>query len=190
MKKYLLILAGVFIAPHASAQMVSSDIVDMCRAKYPVPQFEINDVQESTGHDPRQYLVRRCITKERKKILNQRRVERQRTRDAAHFDRSSARTQQIRTESENYLQDAIRRQNLKEQRFRSRTNLLNPEIFYEGRRSRRSIIRATEGLDRINAIRRSLRADDLPDPCLSIGVIRQYNNPCRNYGSVRGRSRR
>ena len=183
-----LIFVGIFtLVPSAAAQTVSSDIIESCKAKYPIPTITINFVEETTGHDHRQFLIRRCITTERKAILSRRKVERQRIRDAAHYDRSSARTQQYRTESENYLQDAIRRQNLKMQRFRSRTNLLNPEIFYEGRRSRRSIIRETEGLDRINAIRRSLRASDLPDPCLTVGAIRQFNNPCNNYGSRSGR---
>ncbi|MDP6561920.1 MAG: hypothetical protein QF793_03270 [Candidatus Peribacteraceae bacterium] len=191
MKRIGLIFVGILLfAPRASAQTVSNTIIDDCKALYPLETTEINFVTESTGHDPRQFLIRRCITTERKRILNERRTERQRIRDASHYDRSAARTQQLRAESENYLQDAIRRQNLKEQRFRSRTNLLSPDIFYEGRRSRRSIIRAAEGIDRINAIRRNLRAADRPDPCTSIGAIRQFNNPCRNYGSVRGRIRR
>ncbi|MBT4120058.1 MAG: hypothetical protein HOG89_05570 [Candidatus Peribacter sp.] len=189
MKRLGLIFVGmILIAPAAHAQTVSADVTEMCKAKYPLPTLEINFVSEGTGHDPRQFLIRRCITTERKRILSERRAQRQQIRDAAHYDRSAARTHQYRIESENNLQDAIRRQNLKEQRFRSRTNLLDPEIFYEGRRSRRSIIRATEGLDRINAIRRSLRAADRPDPCLSVGAIRQFNNPCRNYGSRSGRT--
>jgi len=93
---------------------------------------------------------------------------------------------QLRIENENYLQDAIRRQNVKRGRFRSRTNLLNPQPFIEGRQSRRSIIRSTEGLDRINAIRRNLRQSNLPDPCISVRAIRQFNNPCRDYGSRAG----
>ena len=190
MKRIGLIFIGMFVfAPSVGAQTVSSGIIDECKAQYPLPTLEINFVEESTGHDPRQFLIRRCISNARKEILSQRRVERQRIRDAAHYDRSAARTQQYRIKSENYLQDAIRRQHLKMRRYRSRTNLLNPEIFYEGRRSRREIIRAAEGIDRINAIRRSLRSKNLPDPCLTVGAIRQFNNPCSNYGSRSGRRR-
>jgi len=189
MKRFVFIVVGILIAPSALAQTVSTDVVEMCKGMYPLPTLNINDEVESTGHDPRQFLIRRCITNERKKLINQRSVERQQIRDAAHYDRSAANVQRVRVTSENYLQDAIRRQNVKEQRFRSRTNLLDPDIFRAGRRSRREIVREAEGIDRINAIRRSLRSNNLPDPCLSVGAIRQFNNPCSNYGSRSGRRR-
>jgi len=185
----MFIVIGILFAPSALAQPVSNDIVATCKAMYPLPTLYINDEVESTGHDPRQFFIRRCITNERKKLINQRSAERQQIRDAAHYDRSAANVQRVRVTSENYLQDAIRRQNVKEQRFRSRTNLLGQDIFREARRSRREIVREAEGTDRINAIRRSLRSSDLPDPCLSVGAIRQFNNPCSNYGSRSGRRR-
>ena len=189
MSRMYIIFVGILLyAPSAFAQTVSNDVVKTCKAMYPLPTLNINFVEESTGHDPRQFLIRRCITNERKRIISARRTERQRIRDAAHYDRSAARTQQYKERSENYLQDAIRRQNVKEQRFRSRTNLIDADIFRAARRSRRLIIRETEGLDRINAIRRSMRSRNLPDPCLTVGAIRQFNNPCRNYGSTSGRS--
>ena len=186
MRMSLIFIGIILFVPIASAQMVTNDAVEKCKAMYPLPTLSINSNVESTGHDPRQFLIRRCISNERKKIINNRRASRQLIRDAAHFDRSAAQTNRLRIRSENYLQDAIRRQNLKRRRFRSRTNLIDADIFREGRRSRRMIIRDAEGIDRINAIRRTMRAKNLPDPCLSIAAIRQFNNPCRNYGRVRG----
>lgn len=185
----LLLIGTLLIAPSVHAQTVSDDIIAQCKAMYPIREYTTNTNTsiEKTGADPKQFLIRRCITEQRKKILNERRAERAQIRAAARYDRSAAQTQQLRIENENYIQDAIRRQNLKESRFRSRTNLLDPDIFYEGRRSRRAIIRDTEGLDRINAIRRNLRSQNLPDPCTSVGAIRQYNNPCSDYGSRAGR---
>lgn len=190
MKRLSLIVVGILLAPSAFAETTSTDAIAKCKAMYPLPIFNINSNTESTGHDPRQFLVRRCISKERKRIISQRQITRQQIRATSRYDRSSARTQAYRIKSENYLQDAIRRQNLKEQRFRSRTNQLDPEIFKESRRSRREIVKQAEGLDRINAIRRNLRSKNFPDPCLSVGAIRQFNNPCRNYGSTSGRRRR
>jgi hypothetical protein len=169
--------------------MVTNDVVELCKAQYPIPSLTINSNVESTGHDPRQFLIRRCITVERKKIISKRYADRQRIRDAAHYDKSAARTNALRKRSENNLQDAIRRQNVKEQRFRSRTNLINPDIFRVGRRSRRQIIRDAESIDRISVIRRLQRARNLPDPCLNVRAIRKINNPCRNYGSQRGGTR-
>lgn len=184
MKRSSLLLVGLLLfAPSVHAEIVSDEVQEMCKAKYPLPTRVINSNVEATGHDPRQFLIRRCITDERKRLISLQRAEREQVRATARYDRSAARTQQLRIENENYVQDAIRRQNLKESRFRSRTNLLGQEIFYEGRRSRRSIIQQEEGLDRINAIRRNLRAADLPDPCTQVRAIRQFNNPCKDYGS-------
>lgn len=189
MKRFGILLIGIFLfAPMASAQTISTEVTEKCKAKYPIRTYTSNSNIEATGADPRQFLIRRCITDERKKVLNTNRAERAQIRAAARYDRSAARSQQLRIENENYIQDAIRRQNLKQSRFRSRTNLLNTQIFYEGRQSRRSIVRESEGIDRINAIRRNLRAKDLPDPCTSVGAIRQFNNPCSNYGSKAGRT--
>lgn len=189
MKRLSLIVVGILFAPSAFAESASADAVSNCKAMYPLPTLSINFVQESTGHDPRQFLIRRCISNQRKKIMAQRQITRQQIRATSRYDRSAARTQAYKIKSENYLQDAIRRQNLKEQRFRSRTNQLDPEIFRDSRRSRREIVRQAEGLDRINAIRRNLRSKNLPDPCKTVGAIRQFNNPCRNYGSSRGSRR-
>jgi len=150
---------------------------------YPLPTLEINFVTESTGHDPRQFLIRRCISQKRKVLAGERRVERERIRETARYNRSSANIQRVRKGHDSYIRNALRRQYTRKTQFRTRTNSLDPDSFRESRRSRRAIIREAEGLDRINAIRRNTRAKNLPDPCASVGAIRQFNNPCRDYGS-------
>ncbi len=170
--RYLFTVAAALIPLTVSAEGTMEDEIERCKSLY--------NVQTSTSQDPRQFLIRRCITTARQKMRTAQQVERQQIRAASRYDQSAARTQQLRTENENYLQDAIRRQNLKISRFRSRTNVLSPQIFYEGRQSRRSIIRETEGLDRINAIRRNLLRSNLPDPCITVRVISSANNPCKN----------
>jgi hypothetical protein len=187
MKKLTLpLFALLFVVPATASAMVSQTVIEDCKKMYPIANNTINFVTENTGHDPRQFLIRRCINTARQALRTGQQIERQQIRDAARYDRSAANIMQLRTENENYIQDAIRRQNVKRGRFRSRTNLLNTEILFEGRQSRRSIIRQTEGLDRINAIRRNLRQSNLPDPCTSVRAIRQFNNPCRDYGSEAG----
>ena len=178
--------AILFLIPMSASAILSESIINDCKSAYTLNSGNINFVEEKTGHDPRQFLIRRCISTARKALAAENRVERQQVRDASHYDRSAANVMQLRIENENYLQDAIRRQNVKRGRFRSRTNLLNTQILFEGRQSRRSIIRNTEGLDRINAIRRNLRQNNLPDPCTSARVISKFNNPCRDYGSRAG----
>lgn len=180
------LFAVLFLLPSTASAMLSQSIIDDCKATYTLNSHNINFVEEKTGHDPRQFLIRRCISTARQALVTQQQIERQHIRDAARYDRSAANVMQLRTENENYLQDAIRRQNVKRGRFRSRTNVLNTQIFIEGRQSRRSIIRNTEGLDRINAIRRNLRQNNLPDPCTSVRAIRQFNNPCKDYGARAG----
>ena len=179
--KRMLLFIGLLIAIPST---VHAGIAEDCKAKYPLPEREINFVEERTGHDPRQFLIRRCITKERKRMVNERRMERDQVRKAAHFDKSAAQAQKLRMKTEHYIQDAIRRQLVKTRRFRSRTNVLDAKLFREARSSRRSIIRQAEGHDHINAIRRSLRSRNLADPCLTVGAIR-YNNPCKDYGHAR-----
>lgn len=175
-------LVALLFAP---AVFAAGEVEQTCEEKYPIPtNRSINFVEEKTGHDPRQFLLRRCIQNERKKLINERRAERQQLRDAARYDKSAARSQQLRIENENGTQDAIRRQNLKEQRFRSRTNTLDRTPFYEARQTRRSLIRGTEGVDRINAIRRRLMSTDQVDLCTTVGAIRKFNNPCSRYGSL------
>jgi hypothetical protein len=180
------LFALLFLIPMSASAMLSESIINDCKSTYTLNSGNINFVEEKTGHDPRQFLIRRCITTARKALATEQRIERQHIRSAARYDRSAANVMQLRIENENYLQDAIRRQNVKRGRFRSRTNVLNTEILFEGRQSRRSIIRNTEGLDRINAIRRNLRQNNLPDPCTTVRAIRQFNNPCRDYGSEAG----
>ena len=187
MKKITLpLFALLFVVPATASAMVSTIIIEDCKAMYPIANNTINFVVENTGHDPRQFLIRRCINTARQSAITEQQIERQHIRDAARYDRSAANVLQLRTENENYIQDAIRRQNVKRGRFRSRTNLLNAQIFIEGRQNRRSIIRTTEGLDRINAIRRNLRQNNLPDPCISVRAIGNARNPCKNYGSEAG----
>lgn len=183
MKKYTLLVLALFLLPGtALADLSIDEKIEECKAKYTLRNFTLNSNAEYTGHDPRQFLIRRCITTARQAMRTQQQIERQQIRAAARYDRTAARVQQLRTENENYIQDAIRRQTVKISRFRSRTNVLDPDIFYEGRRSRRSIVRESEGLDRINAIRRNLRQQNLPDPCVSVRVLR-YNSPCQVDGS-------
>jgi hypothetical protein len=176
----------LFLIPMSASAMLSESIINDCKSTYTLNSGNINFVEEKTGHDPRQFLIRRCISTARQAVITEQQIERQHIRDAARYDRSAANVLQLRTENENYLQDAIRRQNVKRGRFRSRTNLLNTQILFEGRQSRRSIIRTTEGLDRINAIRRNLRQNNLPDPCISVRAIGNARNPCKNYGSEAG----
>ncbi|MCA9371072.1 MAG: hypothetical protein KC680_03885 [Candidatus Peregrinibacteria bacterium] len=152
------------------------EVEQTCEEKYPISRTESS---------PRQFLLRRCIQNERKKLINERQAERQQMRDAARYDKSAARSQALRTLSENTTQDAIRRQNLKEQRFRARTNTIDKTPFYEARQSRRSLIRGTEGVDRINAIRRKMMSTQQIDPCTTVAAIRKFNNPCSRYGTLR-----
>lgn len=80
------------------------EVEQTCEEKYPISRTESS---------PRQFLLRRCIQNERKKLINERQAERQQMRDAARYDKSAARSQALRTLSENTTQDAIRRQTLR-----------------------------------------------------------------------------
>ncbi|PIR53681.1 hypothetical protein COU75_04715 [Candidatus Peregrinibacteria bacterium CG10_big_fil_rev_8_21_14_0_10_42_8] len=187
MKKIILPLFSLlFFVPSTASAMLSDAVIDECKAKYPIRDYSVNFIQEKTGADPRQFFIRRCITNARKSFVKEQQIEHQQVRSAVRYNRSAANVMQLRIENENYIQDAIRRQNVKRARFRARTNTLNTQLLLEGRQSRRSIVRSTEGIDRINAIRRNLRQNNLPDPCTSVGAIRQFNNPCKDYGSKAG----
>lgn len=156
-----------------------------CKAMYPLPQRTVNGVEEKTGHDPRAFLVRRCIAKVRAEKRKAQHVERQQLRATSRFDKTSASVQKRRKEIENYTQNAIRRQILKKARFRSSTHTLDRTQFYEARQTRRSLIRGEEGYDRIQAIRRRLMDTRGVDPCTNVRVISKFNNPCSRYGSLK-----
>ncbi len=164
---------GIQLA-HAAA--TEQECIDM----YPLPDREINFVSENTGHDPRAFLIRRCISKIRKQRANERAGQRRQARAAAHFDASAAKATLRRKKTEDYIQGAVRRQILKKSRFRSSTHTLDRASFYKARYSRRSLVRETEGLDRINAIRRRLMKDKAIDLCTTVKAIRKFNNPCRD----------
>ena len=169
----------------ATAAPASAMAEEECKAMYPIPNRTVNGIDENTGHDPRAFLIRRCLAKVRAEKRKAAFVERQQIRAAARYDKTSAVVQQRRIKSEDYTQDAIRRQLLKQSRFRSSTHTLDRTQFYEARQSRRSLIRGEEGVDRINAIRRRLMNTKGVDPCTSVLAIRKFNNPCSRYGSLK-----
>ena len=178
------ILSAVFFVPSALAE----DPVALCKAMYPLPERKINFVEEKTGHDPRQFLIRRCISDERKKMASERRTERQKVRDTARFNRSAAKARQLQDRRDKGLHRDLGQQQQKRERLRVAPHRLSKSVFQNQRASRRAIVHEAEGGDRINAIRRRLRRKNLPDPCANIGAIRSFNNPCRDYGSRAGRT--
>lgn len=177
MKRFSFLLIGILlVAPQIAS---ASDAVATCKAMYPLPTRNINFVEESTGHDPRQFLIRRCITNERKKLSEARRVQRDQIRETARYNRSSARLKQLQDRRDKGLMRDLQQQQSKRERLRVAPHRLGRSEFVKQRASRRAIVREAEGFDRINAIRRRLRQKPLPDPCDSVGVIGKSNNPCK-----------
>ena len=181
------VLAAFFVA--LTPKALAEDPVATCKAMYPLPERNINFVEEKTGHDPRQFLIRRCITQERKKMSNERRAERQKIRETARFNKSADRAKRIQDRRAKGISRDLSQQQAKKQRLRVAPHRLGNSVFQSQRASRRGIIREAEGIDRINAIRRRLRARGADDPCENVGAIRRFNNPCKNYGSRAGRVR-
>lgn len=176
MKVTIALFVGLMVfAPSVFA----SEAVELCKKMYPLPERNINFVEEKTGHDPRQFLIRRCITTERKKIAEQRRVERSNARHTARFNKSSDRAMQIQDRrSKGLTRDLVQQQQYRES-LRVAPHRVGRSRFINARASRRSLVRDEEGLDRINAIRRKLKPN-LAELCRTVGAIGKRNNPCRN----------
>ena len=162
---------------------------EMCEAMYPIKDKEINFVSEKTGHDPRQFLIRRCINKERKKIAEQKRIKREESRKNFRSQRAVARMQALEKRLNMGVSRNLDRQEKKRSMLRKDPNRIGQGRFRVDRSSRRAVVRKAEGLDRINSLRRRLRRQNKPDPCESVGAIRRFNNPCKNYGERAGRVR-
>ena len=96
------LFAILFLIPMSASAILSESIINDCKSAYTLNSGNINFVEEKTGHDPRQFLIRRCISTARKALAAENRVERQQVRDASHYDRSAANVMQLRIENENY----------------------------------------------------------------------------------------
>ena len=147
-----------------------------CAEKYPIPNLNINFVEEKTGHNPLQYLLRRCLADERREAAEERRAERRRARKENRLDLGQERSKELLNRSR---ADISRKLNRIPQ---TRPYTLDRTDYNQARRSRRTIVRNAEGFDRINAIRRRLMRTERVDLCTEVQAIGS-TSPCFNYGS-------
>lgn len=156
----------------------SATIEETCRAKYPLKDTTINFVQETTGHNPLQYLYRRCITDAKKKEMEARQQERRQERMDLRTQLQIQQGSVLRKAVESTTKKNVARQQTARFRFRSQTEMQSIQKFVAERRSRRSIIRDAEGYDRVNAILRNLPNTDPAELCKDVKVISGVSNPC------------
>ncbi len=179
-------LITIFATLLAAPQITMANEAELsCREKYPVKNLTINFVEENTGHNPLQYLYRRCLTDARNKAMEARRIERYNERIEAQRLRRQQNATRLLNISNTRQQQAVERQQNTRRQFQTRDYEESVQQYVDERRSRRSIVNEAEGFDRVNAILRRMTGQQQADLCKSVKVISGVSNPCRRYGSYR-----
>ncbi len=147
---------------------------EICSVRYPIPVHKINFVEEKTGHDPLQFLFRRCLTQERKTLENTVRIERQMRRISEKGDRTKSFGENLLKDSEEDLDKVLRNQRKRDAKLQKH---LDKTKFIEARQDARSARQKMIGTSRLNTIKLKLRKAEPDYPCQTVKVISKIR-PC------------